>query len=71
MEGAIPLKSESKIKYSPLTYHDFHEADSIRSQILTPRSPFPVHMHLRLRGEASVIFDRGIAIDDILENGRP
>ena len=71
MEGAIPLISGSKIKYSPLTYHDFLEADSIRSQILTPMSPFPVHTHLHLRRETSGIFDRGIAIDDILKNRPP
>ena len=52
-------------RYSPLNYQDIHEADSIRSQILTPTSPFPVHTHIHRREKASVLFNCGVAIDDI------
>ena len=62
---ALPLKCGSNTKFSPLTYKDIHDADQIRSQILTPTSPFPVHTHLRRRGGASDLFDCGFTIDDI------
>ena len=52
-------------RYSPLNYKDIHEADSIRSQVLTPTSPFPVHTHFRRRGKVSDLFNCGVAIDNI------
>ena len=52
-------------RYSPLNYKDIHEADSIRSQVLTTTSPFPVHTHFRRRGKVSDLFNCGVAIDNI------